>query len=127
MIIDRIRDIEEFTQFFNERPLGTDMFSFEHIINNPHLFCFYGESDRKLKGYIFITQDAQKRLFLSGAAVKKNLPDNRDAIIKVCEAFKQDIYSDTDFKHAAYMLRLAGFKHLGGTIYIRKFNNGEKE
>ncbi len=127
MIIDHIRDIEEFRCLFWERPMQTDMFTFEHIVNNPHLYCFYGEKDGKLKGFIFITVDKSGHLFLNGVSVPKNLPDNRDAIIKVCEAYKQDIYADTDLKHAVFMLKLAGFRHYEGNIYVRRQNNGKKQ
>ncbi len=127
MIIDHIRDIEEFRCLFLERPMQTDMFTFEHIVNNPHLYCFYGEKDGKLKGFIFITVDKSGHLFLNGVSVPKNLPDNKDAIIKVCEAYKQDIYADTDLKHAVFMLKLAGFRHYEGNIYVRRQNNGKKQ
>lgn len=121
MIIDHIRNLEEFKNLFVHRPMQTDLFSLEHIIKNPHLYCFYGEKDGLLKGFIFLTQDSDKNLYLSGVSVPKNLPDNKDAIIKVCEAYKQDIYSDTDLKHAVYMLKLAGFKHYKGNIYVREY------
>lgn len=127
MIIDKVRDVEKLKALFESRPMQTDLFTFEHILNNPNLFCFYGEHDGLLKGFIFITQDADEKLYLSGVSVPKNLPDNRDAIIKVCEAFNQDIYADTDLKHAVYMLILAGFKHYEGNIYIRRRTNGEIE
>lgn len=125
VIIDHIRNIDEFKKLLDTRPMHTDLFSFKHIVNNPNLFCFYGEHDGLLKGFIFITQDNEGQLYLSGVSVPKNLPDNRNAIIKVCEAFKQDIYADTDLKHAVYMLKLAGFKHLESNIYIRAYKNGK--
>lgn len=97
-------------------------------MNNPHLYCFYGETDQKLKGFIFLTADKEGRLYLSGVSVRKNLPDNRDAIIKVCEAYKQDIFADTDLRHAVFMLKLAGFEQFEGNIYIRKFGKyGKKQ
>lgn len=127
MIIDHIRNLDEFRSLFLDRPMQTEMFTFEHIVNNPHLYCFYGEKDKKLKGFIFITVDKSGHFFLSGVSVPKNLPDNRDAIIKVCDAYKQDIYADTDLKHAVFMLKLAGFKHYEGNIYVRKFKDNGKE
>lgn len=126
MIIDKVRDVEELRALYEARPMQTDLFSFEHILNNPNLFCFYGEVDGLLKGFIFITQDADGKLYLSGVSVPKNLPDNRDAIIKVCEAFQQDMYADTDLKHAVFMLKLAGFKHYEGNICVRPVQCAEK-
>ena len=120
MIIDKVRDVEELKALYDSRPMQTDLFPFEHIINNHNLFCFYGENDELLKGFIFITQDKEGKLYLSGVSVPKNLPDNRDAIIKVCEAFNQDIYADTDLKHAVFMLKLAGFKQYEENIYVRR-------
>lgn len=120
MIIDKVRDVDELKKLFELRPMQTDLFSFEHILNNPNLFCFYGENDGRLKGFIFITSDKDGKLYLSGVSVPKNLPDNRDAIIKVCEALNQDIYADTDLKHAVYMLKLAGFEHYEGNIYVKR-------
>lgn len=126
MIIDHIRNYDEFKKLYDTRPMHTDLFSYKHIINNPHLYCFYGEKDGLLKGFIFITADEKGNLFLSGVSVPKNMPDNKNAIITVCEAYKQDIYSDTDLKQAVYMLKIAGFKHYKDTIYVRKYrgNNG---
>lgn len=121
MIIDHIRNYAEFKKLFLSRPMQTNLYSFKHIIKNPHLYCFYGENDDLLKGFIFITSDKEGHLFLSGVSVPKNLPDNKNAIITICEAYKQDIYSDTDLKHAAYMLKIAGFKHYKDTIYVRKY------
>lgn len=127
MIIDHCRDKDELERLFIDRPMQTDMFSFDYIINNPNLFCFYGEQDKKLKGFIFISKDYEGKLYLSGVSVRKNMADNKNAIIKVCEAYKQDIYADTDLKHAVYMLKQAGFKHLKDTIYIWRYQNGQKE
>lgn len=119
MIIDHIRDMNEFKKLYESRPLGDGQYTFKHIINNPALFCFYGEDDNKLKGYIFVTQDEEKRLFLSGASVRKNMPDNVKAIITICEAFEQDMYSDTDKKEAQIVLLKAGFKKIDTNFYKR--------
>lgn len=123
MIIDRIRDFKEFKNLYESRPMQTDLFTLDHIINNPHLYCFYGESDSKLKGFIFITRDKKGRLFLNGVSVPKNMSDNKDAIIKICDGYRQDIYSDTDLKHAIYMLKQSGFKHYKGITYLRRYKN----
>lgn len=123
MIIDHIRDLEEFKKLYESRPMNDGQYSFKHIINNPNLFCFYGEKDAELKGFIFITQDDKKRLFLSGASVRKNMPDNIDAIITICNAFNKEIYSDTDKKEAQYVLLKAGFIKIENNFYVR-YKNG---
>ena len=53
MIIDHCRDEKELFALFKERPMNDGQYSFNHIINNPNLFCFYGEKeDNRLKGFI---------------------------------------------------------------------------
>lgn len=117
MIIDHIRDIDEFKKLFNERPMNQDVYSLDFIINNPHTYCFY--SDDTLKAYIFIAKHG-KRLFLSGASRPKMMNENIAAINAVCSAYDEPMYSDTDIKAARYLLRKAGFKRLKNTnIYKR--------
>ena len=123
MIIDRIRNMLEFYKFFLDRPLDDGQYSFEHIIHNPNLFCFYDETSGKLKAYIFITEDENKRLYLSGAGVRKNMSDNINAIIKICEAFPCEMYSNTDKKEAKFILRKAGFKQIEKDLFVR-YKNG---
>lgn len=125
MIIDHIRDLDEFKQLYESRPMNDGQYSFEHIINNPYLFCFYGENDKILKGFIFITQDKQKRLFLSGASIRKNMSDNIQAILTVCKAFKQDIYSDTDKKEAQIVLLKSGFEKIDTNFFVKRHKNGK--
>lgn len=120
MIIDHIRNIEEFRKLFLERPMNDGLYSFEFIINNPHLYCFYGEQDDKLKGFIFITRDSEGKLYLSGASVPKNMTDNIDAIIKICDSYNHDMYSETEFKPAELVLRKAGFVKLKTNLYVRR-------
>lgn len=125
MIIDHIRDLDEFKQLYKNRPMNDGQYSFEHIINNPYLFCFYSENDKILKGFIFITQDKEKHLFLSGASVRKNMSDNIQAILTVCKAFKQDIYSDTDKKEAQIVLLKAGFEKIDTNFFVKRYKNGK--
>nr|DAH54500.1 MAG TPA: acetyltransferase [Caudoviricetes sp.] len=123
MIIDHCRDIEELKKLYESRPMDDGQYTFEHILNNPNLFCFYSETDNTLKGFIFITQDKEKRLFLSGVSVRKNMPDNIQAIIAVCNAFGTDIYSDTDKKEAQLILKKAGFKEIEQNLYKKRYKN----
>lgn len=123
VIIDRIRDINEFKKLFDSRPMPEGSYSYDNVINNPHLYCFYSDSNL-LKGFIFINQNSDGKLFLSGVSIPKNLPDIKDAIIKVCDTYKQDMYAATPLKQAVYALLKAGFKHYKDDIYIRRFKNG---
>jgi hypothetical protein len=123
MIIDHIRDLEEFRRLYEERPLNDGLYTFEHIFNNPNLFCFYDENNAKLLAYIFINQDNSGNLYLSGASVPKNMPDNINAILTICNAFNQDMYSETDSKAAAFLLRKAGFKKIEDNLFVR-YKNG---
>lgn len=116
-MIDHIRDLKEFKTLFNERPMEQDLYSFDFIINNPHLYCFYEEG--KLLGFIFIAKHG-KRLFLSGTSVRKNLPYIINGIEQVCGAYDQPMYSDTDKREAAIALRKAGFKRIKNTNYYKR-------
>lgn len=117
MIIDHIRDIEEFKKLFDERSMRQDVYSFDFIVNNPHTYCFY--TDNRLRGFIFIAKHG-KRLFLSGASRPKMMLENIDAVNTVCNAYNCPIYSDTDIKEAGLVLKKAGFKRLRNTnIYKR--------
>ncbi len=119
MIIDKIRDLSEFEALYRKRPMRTDIYPLELIINNPHLYCFYKEEDGKLSGFIFLTENDEK-LFLSGVAEPKILPEIVNAIIAVCRAYECDIYADTDLKHAQFALRRAGFEKTGKNLLIRR-------
>ena len=124
MIIDKIRDKKEFENLYKTRPMNDGIFSYNFIINNPHLYCFYDEKEGFLRGYINIYRDEVGRLLLSGASIRKNMPDNIKAIIKVCEAYKEDMYSDTDKKEAKICLLKAGFKRLKDNLFVRYKTNG---
>lgn len=122
MIIDHIRDLDEFAELFKNRPMHTDVYSLEFIANNPHLYCFYDEETSELLGFIFLTEN-KKRLFLSGvscAVTRNRMTKIKNAILTVCNAYKSDIYSDTDLKHAQYVLRQAGFKRLRKTNIFKR-------
>lgn len=126
MIIDHIRDLSEFKKLYESRPMNDELYSFEHIINNPYLFCFYDEKKDYLRGFIFINSDNFGNLFLSGVSIPKNLPDNIQAIITICEAFNTDMYSETDKKEAQFVLKKAGFKKINTNLFMRA-KNGQKE
>lgn len=124
MICDHCRNIEELKKLYTQRPMA-QQYDFDFLLNNPNLFCFYSEGiNEDLKGYITVQREG-KYLTLSGASVRKNMSDNIDAIVKVCEAFKENMYSFTRSKPARICLLKAGFKHIKDDMYIRKrFTNG---
>ena len=124
MIIDRCRDIDEFYNFYKTHPMDDELYSYNFILNNPHLYCFYNEDNGILEGFIFITQSKNKDLYLSGAGIRKNMPENINAIIKVCEAYPKNMYSETDKKPAQVVLRKAGFKKISNNIFVR-YKNGK--
>lgn len=123
MILDKCRDKTEFIDLYNSRPMNDGIMSFDFLFNNPHLYCFYGDKDKKLKGYISVYTDETGKLFLCGASVRKNMADNISAIIEVCNAFNEDMYSDTDKKEAKICLLKAGFKKKSNNLYVR-YKNG---
>lgn len=122
MILDHCRDKKELYNLFINRPMNDGIFDFEFIFNNPHLYCFYDKDKGFLRGYINIYRDENKRLLLSGASVRKNMPENISAIIKVCEAYKENMYADTDKKEAMICLLKAGFKKIKENLFVRYIN-----
>ena len=64
------------------------------------------------------------KLTLSGASYRKNMADNINAIVMVCEAFNENMYAFTRVKPAIICLLKAGFKHIKEDIYIRRKQNG---
>jgi len=126
MIIDHIRDMEEFKNLYQVRPMDDGIFSYDWIVKNPHLYCFYDEIRGFLKGFINIYQNEEGKLFLSGVAKPKILPDIITAIITVCNAFNDDMYSETDKREAKITLLKAGFKKIGDNLFVR-YKNGKEQ
>lgn len=125
MIIDHIRDLYDFQEFFYAHPMPKEQeFSFLWVIKNPNLFCFYDEVTGEIKAYIVMCKHDDK-LYLSGASCRKNMPDNIQGIIKVCNAFNEDIYSYTKNKCAKVLLNKAGFKKINEFEYVR-YKNGQE-
>lgn len=120
MIIDKIRDLLEFQDFFYNYPMPKEQqFTFDWVINNPNLFCFYGEEKQDLRAYI-VLHDEDGKVYLSGASCRKNFLDNIQGIIKVCNAFPCDIYSYTKRKQAKLLLKKAGFEQISEFEFIYK-------
>ena len=122
MICDHIRDSDELKLLYYNRPMP-NQYDWDFLINNPNLFCFYDEKSGKLRGYITVQREGGK-LTLSGASYRKNLADNVNAIVMVCNAFNEDMYSFTKVKPAKICLLKAGFKHIKDDMYIRRKENG---
>lgn len=121
MIIDHIRDMEEFKALYDERPMPIP-YDFEWLIKNPCLYCFYDEETGEYKGFITVQRE-DGELTLSGVSIRKNMPDNVNGIVTVCNGFDEDMYSYTTVKSAILCLLRAGFKHLTGNKYVR-YRNG---
>lgn len=123
MRIDHIRDLKEFKELYDARPMPSP-YDYEWLIKNPNLFCFY---DDKLLGFITIQREDVENfknvLTLSGVSIRKNMPNIITAIITVCKAFNEDMYSYTPLKEASLVLRKAGFKKISDRIY-RRIKNG---
>lgn len=122
MICDKCRDEKELKLLYSKRPMP-NQYDWDWLISNPHLFCFYDEENGKLRGYITVQREEGK-LTLSGASYRKNMADNVNAIILVCEAFNEDMYSFTTVRPAIMALLRAGFKHIKDDMYIRRKQNG---
>lgn len=117
MIIDHPRDLKELYHLYADRPMPSQ-YEWEWLINNPNLFCFYDEKQGFLRGFITVQRE-DGELTLSGTSIRGNMPDNVQAIIKVCEAFNEDMYAYTPLRHAGLVLRKAGFKHIKDDKYVR--------
>lgn len=119
MIIDHIRDYEEFKRLYDSRPMPSP-YDYEWLIKNPCLYCFYEED--KLLGFITIQREG-KELTLSGVSIPKNMSNIVMAIITVCDSFDEDMYSNTPLKHAGLVLKKAGFVKIDKNKYVR-YKNG---
>lgn len=117
MIIDHIRDVNEFIELYKSVD-NSNLPSIDEILNlKDCVFCFYNKDTGKLEGVVYI-ESIDGKIFLSGFSIKKHYAKNILAVKAVCEYFKADeIYSQTPFKHAALVLKKAGFKHYKDKIY----------
>ena len=130
MIIDHCRDERELFDLYSLRPMP-NQYDFEFLMRNPNLFCFYDEKIGFLKGFITVQKEEikelnnKKVLTLSGTSIRGIMPDVITAIITICNAFEEPIYSLTPLRHAGLVLIKAGFKKIGKNLY-RRINHGEK-
>lgn len=116
MIIDHIRNIEEFRAFYNKYKMP-NQYDFDWLVNNPNLFCLYDENS-VLWGYITVQRE-DGLLTLSGASKRKNMQENIRFINMVCDAFDEDMYAFTRVRPAIAVLRKAGFKKVYDDKYIK--------
>ena len=98
-------------------------YDFDWLVNNPNLFCFYDVINGKLRGFITVQRE-DGLLTLSGTSVRKNMLDNIDAIVYVCNLFQEDMYAFTPLREAALVLKKAGFKKADNDMYKRGHKNG---
>ena len=115
MIIDHIRDLEEFREFYNTYKMP-NQYDFKWLIANPNLFCVYNEQG--LCGYITVQREGGL-LTLSGASKRKNMAENIKFINMVCDAFDEDMYAFTRVRPAIAVLRKANFKKVYDDKYVR--------
>lgn len=128
MIIDHIREMEEFKKLYESRPMPSQ-YDFEWLVNNPNLFCFYDELKGFLRGFVTV-QVEDGELTLSGTSIRKNFKDNIEAVKTVCNSFKQDIYSYTRLKEASLVLKKSGFEKIytdNNGITKWRFKNGQEK
>lgn len=128
MIIDHIRNMEEFKKLYESRPMPSQ-YDFEWLVNNPNLFCFYDELKGFLRGFVTV-QVEDGELTLSGTSIRKNFKDNIEAVKTVCNSFKQDIYSYTRLKEASLVLKKSGFEKIytdNNGITKWRFKNGQEK
>ena len=116
MIIDHIRDLEEFRAFYNKYKMPYQ-YEFDWLVNNPNLFCLYDENS-VLWGYITVQRE-EGLLTLSGASKRKNMTVNIQFINMVCDAFDEDMYAFTRVRPAIAVLRKAGFKKVYDDKYVK--------
>ena len=121
MIIDHCRDEKELYDLYTLRPMP-NQYEFEWLMRNPNLFCFYDEKQGFLRGFITV-QIEDDLLTLSGTSIRGNMAENIQAIITVCNAFKDDMHAFTSLKHAGLVLKKAGFKRISKNKYVR-YKNG---
>jgi hypothetical protein len=120
MIIDHIRDLEEFREFYNTYKMP-NQYDFDWLVENPNLFCLYDENS-VLWGYITVQRE-DGELTLSGASKRKNMATNIEFINMVCDAFDEDMYAFTRVRPAIAVLRKASFKRVYDGKYIRLRGN----
>ena len=130
MIIDKIRNLEEFKKLYQSRPMPIQ-YDFDWLVNNPQLYCFYDEKEGFLRGFITIQREQTGELTLSGTSIRKNYQDNIDAINTICNAYNEDIYAYSALKEAGIVLKKAGFKKLDNkdntNRYVRLKDYGKQK
>ena len=133
MIIDRIRNLEEFREFYNTHKMP-NQYNFDWLVANPNLFCLYDDGGTSplpspqgegvLCGYITVQME-EGVLTLSGASKRKNMQENINFINMVCDAFDEDMHAFTTVRPAIAVLRKAGFKKADNIDKYVRYKNGK--
>ena len=107
MIIDHIRNLDEFIKLYNSVD-NSNLPTIDEILNlKDCVFCFYNKNTSRLEGVIYI-ENIDGKIFLSGFSIKKHYLKNVLAVKTVSEylnpnyntdAFKQ---SDSYYKNKMY-------------------------
>ena len=120
MIIDHCRDISELIRLYDSID-NSNLPELQKILNlKDFCFCFYEEETDRLLGCIYL-EDKEGKTFLSGFSIRKNYKNVLEAITTICEHFKdENIYSETPFKHAKYVLKKCGFTEYKDNILIKR-------
>lgn len=121
MIIDHCRNLYEFLDLYNSIDNSNLPIPAEILKLNDFCFCFYDELSGKLLGVIYL-EGREGKTFLSGFSKRKNYNNIIEAINTVTEVFKgkEDLYSETPFKHAKFVLKKCGFEQLSEKLFIKR-------
>lgn len=124
MIITRPFDKKAISDLYNERPeellpIDLDYILSEELNAKNQIYCFYTDDKRTLLGVIFFTEQ-NKKLFINGFSVRKNLKNIITALNTVINAYKCDLYADTESKAAIRVLKMIGFKQIENNLLERK-------
>lgn len=122
MIIDRIRDINEFSELYSSID-NSNLAKLQDLLSmNDYIFCFYEDG---LLGCIYLAGKDGK-IFLNGFSKPKQFSKVIEAINHICRYYSnEDIYSETPFRHAKLALMRCGFKKNTGNI-LKRSKNGRQ-
>lgn len=128
MIIDNIRDKEEFEKLYNSCNRDDKLRTLEQLqgfFDHRCGYCFYDENNGKLYGCIYL-ELINGKIYLHGFSCRKNYHRNIEALNFICDKLEQDVYSETSVKSAIMLLKSVGFEKVKDNLYVRRYNNGRQ-